>query len=72
MVLFSKDKTPKYLVYKERLTLYEVLFSCKIKDHVNHIWLDGLVYRDKETGQVYTRAIDSFEKDKHKWEVYYS
>lgn len=72
MVLFSKNETPKYLVYKPRLTLYEVLFSCKIKDHDNHTWSDGLVYRDKETGQVYTRAIESFEKDKHKWEVYYS
>lgn len=72
MVLFSKDEIPKYLVYKPRLTLYEVMFSCKIKDHHNHVWSDGLVYRDKETGQVYTRAIESFEKDKHKWEVYYS
>ncbi len=72
MVLFSKDKTPKFLVYKPRLTLYEVLFSCKIKDHRTGSWEDGLVYRDKETGEVYTRAIVSFENDKSKWEVFYS
>lgn len=72
MVLFSKNNVPKYVLYKPRLSLHEVLFPCKIKDHHNHVWNDGLAYRDVETGEFYARSLTSFEADKDKWEVFYS
>lgn len=73
MALFSKNNIPKYLLYKPRLTLYEVVSSCKIKDHQNSTWLDGLAYRQVEGDkQLYSRALQSFETDKDKWEVFYS
>lgn len=58
---------PKFLFYAPKKTLYEVLFSVKIKHSSTNLWIDGLAYREagNPEGQVYTRPLDMFGD---KWE----
>lgn len=74
MGAYSQNNVPKYLLYKPRLTLYEVLFACNIKDCHTNTWKRGYCYRevDKPNAEVWSRPLDSFDTDKDKWEIFYS
>ncbi len=67
----SENKIPKFLFYKPRQTLYEVLFHVRIKHSTTSEWVDGLAYRElnKQGAQVYTRPFNKFDD---KWEIYES
>ncbi|QFP93825.1 hypothetical protein [Pectobacterium phage Wc4-1] len=68
MVQFSSE-LPKYLCYKPRQGLYEVLSWCNIKVESTDEWVRGLVYRSNETGEVYSRPLTAFTDN---FEVFYS
>lgn len=67
----SENNIPKYVFFKPRQTLYEVLFHVRIKDLSTNEWIDGLAYRKvgEQNAQIYTRPFVSFGD---KWEIYES